>query len=219
MFIFKTSMLMDDDLRPVYRCPVCGNIGLVREHDPISDNAPEYCRCCGGFVLGQSNLDTNAWMRVWHDHGAKHLWEMPFEERCDYQRILVEEYSKKHIYIPSEADIRDLDFEERAFTQNFFKTISDPAKKIVVETSGKKIEFPYVTNTIYKLDGDRIFLAVGEKYNSKFLFLSDEFQYNINVYRTAYVGLLPDIFKLSMPLDETCEVEDNDGKEYVIYVE
>ena len=77
MFIFKTTMLMDDDLRPVYRCPVCGNIGLVREHDPISDNAPEYCRCCGGFVLGRSNLDTNAWMRVWHDHGAKHLWDMP----------------------------------------------------------------------------------------------------------------------------------------------
>ena len=75
-----------------------------------------------------------------------------------------------------------------------------------------------MTNTIYKLDGDRVYIAVAEKYNSKILFLSNEFQFNPEVYRTAYIGLLPDIFRWSMCLDETCEVEDNDGNEYMIYV-
>lgn len=217
-FDFKKYMFLDDELKPAYECPVCGNIGLIREHETYPDKA-ELCRYCGAPAHFESNIDVYTWSKIWHDHGSKVLRDLPYDERLYYVRMIAEEYSTKHIYIPSEADIRDLDIEERAFTQHLFKKVIDPDKKIVVETSVKKVTFPYVTNTIYKLDGDRVYIAVAEKYNSKILFLSNEFQYNDDVYRTAYIGLLPDIFRWSMCLDETCEVEDNDGKRYVIYVE
>lgn len=218
MLGFKYEMLMDNGCVPEYKCPVCGSLGLVHEHDALSDNSPEICRCCGAIILGGSNLDANSWYKIWREHGSKVLFDMPFEERSEYYRTLLEEYEVKHIYIPSRSDIENLTIEERAFTQNFFKKIIDHDKKIMIETGGKRYTFPYVTNTIFVVRDDSTYIAVAEKYDSKILFLSHEFQYNPNVYRTAYIGLLPDVFKLSMSLDETCEVEDNEGNTYVIYV-
>jgi predicted RNA-binding Zn-ribbon protein involved in translation (DUF1610 family) len=219
MYDINYSMLMDNGSVPAYRCPVCGNISLVREHDASSDNAPEVCRCCGALILGGSNLDCNSWNKVWHDHGSKVLWDMPVEERVRYHHELMEEYSNKHIYIPGKSDLENLTIEERAFTQNFFKKVVDNDKQIVVKINGTRYSYPYVTNTIFIVGGDRKYMAVCEKYGSKVLFLSDEFQYNENVYRTAYIGLLPDVFSLSMPLDEPCEVEDYDGNKYEIFID
>ena len=207
-----------NDKRPAkYMCSVCSNIGCSVERPSVDLNSYEICRCCG-YPWGTTH-DKNAWFDAWLQSGAKKLFDLPLDERRDYMDVIQEKYIKHFYHLPDEQEKASLVLDERTYSQNGFEKIRRPNKKIVVRFAGNEKKYDFETNKIHRIDGEKSYFDVIVKDDHAYLLLSHEFQYNGSVIRWSFVGLMPDVFYISMDLEAGCEVYDNNGVKYLFTIE
>jgi len=206
------------EFTPKYICPVCSHVGFEYEHiDGKPDMHFELCKVCG-YDAG-STLNKDKWYQAWKSCGSETLFDKPYEERCEYMEKIQDAYLRFDYYIPTEQDIKDKNINERAYIQNGFRHVIDSKKTIVIEFNGCISKYPYETNRIIDIKEDGPYIAICEKDDHHYLFLSKHFCYNNSVIRSSYLGLTPEVFYISMFIEKICEVEDAAGNNYRIWIE
>ena len=209
---------LKDEKEPTYKCPVCSHVGFAFEHiDGKPDVHSEVCRVCG-FDGGSDSLNKDKWYQAWKECGSEVLFDKSYEERCEYMDKIQDVYLRFDFYIPTHQEIEELNINERAYEQNRFRHVIDSKRTIVVEHDGRVLRVPYETNRIININENRAYIAICERDNRRYLFLSKRFCYNKNVIRSSYFGLTPELFYISMFIENTCDVEDDMGNSYRIWV-
>ena len=128
--------------------------------------------------------------------------------------IYSEDYMLYRVYMPAGVIVEIINTIAGTVDVHY----SDSKRTIVVEHDGRVLRVPYETNRIININENRAYIAICERDNRRYLFLSKRFCYNKNVIRSSYFGLTPELFYISMFIENTCDVEDDMGNSYRIWV-
>ncbi len=217
----------EDGLEPKFVCPVCKQTGLAFDPKENGYNSfTQRCLCCG--YLDNPNYGPGReknWHDSWIECGSVKLYEKPYEERREIFSKIMYAYTAKYRYVLSDEEIAKREFDDRLFTQYGFADNSDSTRKVCVRCEdGKTWQFAYKTNTIFYLDDETKFFAVGENPDTSryFLFPGEYLTQKSSGekrYRGFYTGFVPDLFGGYYDLNDECVLTGLDEKKYNFKIE
>lgn len=212
------NRLVDDNRSLRYVCSVCSQRGLVNNMDSF-----EICKSCG-FLWGRnsSEKEIEMWRNSWKEYGSKFLFDMPYKERCDYYEKIQECYFRKKYYIPDKDEISQKKFEDILFSQHGFHHKKNN-RLLCVEYDGKRNTYDYETNIVYVLGHESDYIAICEKDDKRYLFVSNSLfaleDNNTKLLRSFYIGLIPDVFGLLYSMENNCRLKSQIGTEYYLQIQ